>query len=170
MLRKMLLSHFYKQAYSDAGAVVLPEQRWEDWRRANERISLTVARLPVEKFLDQAPEPTDAQLRTLYDQYKDSDPRMFVTIGTRELPSPNPGFASPRRVKLQFLAGNVAARTQKLLDTVTEEQIADYYERNKRLEFTKTKEDELDFGSEEPAGGGSGGWRRRRCRRGREYN
>lgn len=151
-LRKLLLAYFYSQSYADAGFVVLPEQRWEDWRRVNERISLQVATLPVESFLDKVPEPTDAQLTALFEQHRDAVPHRFASVGGRELPMADPGFAEPRRVQLQYLVGSVAERTEQLLATVTDEEIADYYERNKRLEYVK--EDDplsgLDFDNDEP--------------------
>jgi hypothetical protein len=145
MLRKMLLAHFYRQMYNDQSMVVLPQQRWDDWRKVNERISLQVAELPVEKFLPEVPNPTDVQLTAFYNEYKDADPNRYLLVGGRELPSPEPGLARPRRVRLQYLLGNVAERAEKLAGSVTEAEIKDYYERNKRLEFTK-----LDLPVEEP--------------------
>jgi hypothetical protein len=135
--------------------VVLPAEKWDDWRAVNERISLQAASLPVEGFLDQVPSPTEEQLRKLYDEFKDVEPNMIYDVGGRELPSPNPGFAEPRRVKLQYLVGTVADRTKKLLDTVTQEEIADYYERNKRKEFVKSGlgDDAASFDNDAPESG-----------------
>jgi hypothetical protein len=150
-LRKLLMAHFYERSFNDVAATVLPEQRWEDWRRINERISLQAAVLPTEKFLAEAPEPTEAQLKELYNQHKDVDPDRIDTVGGKEMPSPSPGFAVPRRVTLQYLVGNLAERTTKLLPSVTDEEIADYYERNKRTEFVKTSLDAAgDFDVEFP--------------------
>jgi hypothetical protein len=152
-LRKLLLAHFYRQAYEDEASIVLPEQRWEDWRQINEKISLSAAVLPIQRFLGDVPEPKEADLTQLYDKFKDQEPDLIYRVMRRELPSPDPGFAEPRRVKLQYLVGSVAERTQALLDTVTEEEIADYYERNKRSEFTKMEADAAeDFDNEAPAG------------------
>jgi hypothetical protein len=146
MLRKMLAAYFYRSTFEDASYVVLPEQRWEDWRKVNERISLAVAELPVESFEKDVPAPTDAQLQALYNEYKDADPNIWLTVdvvGT-SLPAPTPGFAEPRRVKLDYLSGSVAEQAEQFLDKVTDQEIADYYERNKRKEFVKT-----GFGTEE---------------------
>jgi hypothetical protein len=66
MLRKMLLAQFYRRMYADQSMVVLPQERWNDWRKVNERISLQVAELPVDKFLAEVPKPTDAQLEAFY--------------------------------------------------------------------------------------------------------
>jgi hypothetical protein len=137
MLRKMLLAHFYRRTYADASMVVLPQQRWDDWRSVNERISVEAAVLPVEKFLAEVPEPTDAQLMAFYNNYKDADPGRYQNVGGRELPISDPGFAVPRRVTLQYLLGNLNARTEKLMPSVTGDEIEDYYERNKRRDFTK---------------------------------
>ncbi|HEX6960664.1 MAG TPA: hypothetical protein VF175_02265 [Lacipirellula sp.] len=136
-LRKLLLAHFYRRTFADASMVVLPQERWNDWRKVNERISIEAAALPVEKFIDQVPEPTEDQLLAFYNDYKDFDPGRFQQQRGRELPVAEPGFAEPRRVRLQYLMGSVAGRTEKLLDQVTEEEIKDYYERNKRTEFIK---------------------------------
>ena len=146
MLRKMLAAYFYRSTYEDATAVVLPEERWMDWRRVNERISLTAAALPVESFEKDVPEPTESELLAFYNERKDVEPNLHVTFdnGATSLPAPNPGFAEPRRVRLAFLLGSVEERSEQYLDKVTEEAIADYYDRNKRRLFVKT-----DFGSEE---------------------
>ncbi len=136
MLRKMLLAHFYQSTYGDASEVVLPQQRWDDWRKVNERISIEAAVLPVEKFLAEVPEPTDAQLMAFYNDHKEADPGRHQNVGGRELPISDPGFAVPRRVTLQYLLGNLNARTEKLMPSVTEDEIKDYYERNKRRDFT----------------------------------
>jgi hypothetical protein len=153
-MRKLLMAYYYRRAYDDAGFVVLPSERWDDWRSVNERISVTAAALPVEGFLGEVPEPTEEQLKKLYDEYREGEPDLIYSVGGRELPSPNPGFAEPRRVKLQYLVGGVAEQTKKFLDAVTEEEIADYYERNKRLEFVKSDvaDEAADFEAEEETG------------------
>ncbi len=152
-LRKLLMAYFYRRSYDDAGFTVLPTERWDDWRSVNERISLQAAALPVDKFLDQVPEPTDEQLQKLYDEFKDAEPNGMVDVGLRELPIANPGFAEPRRVKLLYLTGSLAERTKKLLDTVTEEEIADYYERNKRTDFVKSAFGAEDFDNDDAKAG-----------------
>jgi hypothetical protein len=153
-LRKMLLQYFYRRTYGDASLVVLPQQRWDDWRKVNERISIEAAVLPVEKFIGEVPEPNETQLLAFYNEYKDFDPGRYQMEVGRELPMAEPGFAEPRRVRLQYLLGSISGRTEKLLETVTEEEIKEYYERNKRSEFTKLGLSGLEsFGT--PAGDAS---------------
>ncbi|MBA4105777.1 MAG: hypothetical protein C0485_08460 [Pirellula sp.] len=136
-LRKMLAAHFYTRMYADPALVVLPHQRWQDWKQVNDRISVQAAILPVEKFLAEVPEPTEEQLLGLYNDFKEFDPGRRVDVGGRVLPSPDPGFAEPQRVRLQYLKGSVVNLTETLLDKVSETDIAYYYEQNKDTNFLK---------------------------------
>lgn len=136
-LRKMLAAHLYTRMYADPALVVLPHQRWQDWRQVNDRIALQVAVLPVDKFLAEVPEPTDEQLQALFNDFKNFDPGQRMNVGGRLLPNPDPGFAEPRRVRLQYLKGSVAELTEKMLDKVTDADIAYYYEKQKDTDFLK---------------------------------
>jgi hypothetical protein len=137
-LEKLLKSYFYQRGYFESERTLLPTQQWADWRKLNERIAVQAAIVPTSKFLDQVTPPNDQQLRELYAEYKDAEPNQFELVNNRELPVATPGFKAPRRIKLQYLQGDLTARMEKLLETVTEEEIADYYERNKRTEYVKT--------------------------------
>jgi hypothetical protein len=137
-LRKLLMAHFYQMGYASGSYVVMPEQRWTDWRRVNERISVQAAIMPVDKFLPQVKQPTDAQLQALYNDHKDQEPEQFVQSYYRTLPAPGPGFKEPRRVQLQFLLASVNDRADQLAASITDDEIQEYYDRNKRTEFVKT--------------------------------
>ncbi len=137
-LRELLMGNFYMTSYSLATRGIMPEERWQDWKRINERISVETAILPAEKFLADLPEPSEAELKAFYELHKDRiEGSLHLVMNTR-LPSPDPGFREPRRVKIQYLLGNVNDWTQKMSDTVTEAEISDYYERNKRIQFVQT--------------------------------
>lgn len=136
-LRELLLSTLYFQSYTSSVQSVLPEERWQDWLKINERISLEAAVLPAESFLSEVPDPSDAQIAAFYEQHKDDIAGMPHMVMGTQLPSPTPGFRQPRKVKLKYLVGDVEAWTQKYLDTITEEAIVDYYERNKRTHFVE---------------------------------
>ena len=157
-IKRVLLTYFYQQSFGDAAATITPAQRWEQWLRTNERISLQAAVLPVDSFASEVPDPTDAQLAAFYEEFKERDPAEQISVGGVAMPSPSPGFAKPRRVKLHFLRGSVSDRAETLLDTVTDQEIADYYEANKRYEFIKSslpgadaEEDEQDEDEEAAA-------------------
>ncbi|MCA9231050.1 MAG: peptidyl-prolyl cis-trans isomerase [Planctomycetales bacterium] len=146
-LRELLLGNYYMRSYYASAQNVMPEERWQDWQRINYRIALDAAVLPTDGFRSKVPEPSDSDLAALYDEFKERVgdlPQMVLGV---QLNSPDPGFREPRRAKLQYLLGDVNAWTQKLLDTVTDEEITDYYERNKRTQFVK----EQDLFSDEPA-------------------
>ena len=57
------------------------------------------------------------KLKKYYDQHKDRIDGLNVAEVDRALPSPLPGFREPRRIKIQYLIGNVEDWTTKLLDT-----------------------------------------------------
>ena len=136
-LRELLLQNYYMRSYDSAIQNVMPEQRWDDWQQINRRIALEAAILPSEKFLAEVPKPTDAEIQELYDQFKDQLGNFQQMDAGVQLTSPDPGFREPRQVRMQFLLGDVNEWTEKLLDTVTDEEISDYYERNKRTQFVK---------------------------------
>lgn len=151
-LRELLLGNAYMTSYSGNIRNVLPEQRWDDWRRINERVSLEVAEVDTSDFVKEVPDPKDTELRKFYEEYKNAiGHQSYLVMGT-ELPSANPGFKQPRRVKLNYLLGDVTAWSEKFKDSITEEEIADYYERNKRTQFVKSGDtpvfDESLFGTE----------------------
>ena len=136
-LRELLLGNLYMASVSGSVLSVPPEQLWGDWRKVSDRISVEAAVLPVEGFIDQVPEPSEGQLIGFYEQNKNRVSGSMVNMGGVPMPSPKPGFRIPRKVKLKYLLGDVTAWTQELLASVTDEEIADYYERNKRTQFVK---------------------------------
>ena len=50
-IRELLLGDFYVNSYHLATRGVVPEERWQDWKRINERIAVEAAILPAKKFL-----------------------------------------------------------------------------------------------------------------------
>ncbi len=167
-LRELLLGNTYFGSFNADIRTVLPEQRWEDWQRINDRISLEVAAVPVSDFVKEVADPSPAELLAFYEEYKDTVGHIPHLVLGAELPSPDPGFKVPRRVKLNYLLGDVNAWSEKYRDSITEEEIADYYQRNKRTQFVKSGDSAAAFDeglfdadsegeppiSEDPAAGG----------------
>jgi hypothetical protein len=129
-LREEMLARNYMASYVFAFDTNLPEQRYQDWLNVNDRVVVEAAAIPAESLLADVPEPTDKELQEFYDQYKDLEPMPDRTWGI-ELPSPNPGFAIPRKIAVQYLLAEFSQFLAKVEDSVTEEEIAKFYEDNK---------------------------------------
>jgi hypothetical protein len=135
-LREEMLARNYVASYQFAFDTVTPQQRWEDWLSVNDRVVIEAASLPAESFLDQAPEPTEAELTKFFDEHKNREPQPDF-VGQLELPSPTPGFAIPRKVDVQFIQAEYDSLFSKIESQISEEEIGKYYEENKSL-FIKT--------------------------------
>src|SRR5262245_57255765 len=82
------------------------------------------------------PEPTDTELTAFFDQYKKREPQPNF-IGGLELPSASPGFAVPRKVEVQYLKAEYDKLLAKAETEVKDEEIKDFYEKNKDPYFIK---------------------------------
>lgn len=147
-LRELLLANTYMSSYRSNYLNVLPAQRWEDWQRVNDRISLEAATLPVSDFVKDVPAPKETDLKAFYEQYKSNEARVPHLVGNTILPSADPGFKVPRKVKLSYLLGDINAWSEKYRESITDAEIADYYERNKRTQFVKSESDASEFDEE----------------------
>ncbi len=130
-LREEMLAHNYTASYMFSVATVLPEQQWQDWLQVNDRVVVEAAGLPVSSFLVDVPEPTDEQLAEFFALYKDNEPGPVISMNT-ELPSPNPGFAIPRKVDVRYVCANYDQLLEKYVAEVTDKEIQDYYDANKQ--------------------------------------
>jgi hypothetical protein len=150
-LREEMLAHNYLASYAYSLATVTPQQRWQDWLRANDRVVVETAALPVASFLVDVPEPTDAEVSQFYDQYKNNEPSPDNVANT-ELPSARPAFAIPRKVDIRYVRADYNQLLSKLEGEVTDKEIQDYYDANKQF-FIRA---DSGLSSEEGATGGEG--------------
>ena len=141
-LRTELLASQYRQLFAQSLTDIPPAQRFEYYSRLNRRAKTEVMSLAVADFIGQVPDPSDAELKTFYDKYKDqfADPT-----------SPEPGFKEPKRASFQYFKAGIEPLTEKLKPEVTEAEIAKYYEENKR-NFPAVSLDDAAAG-EKPAEG-----------------
>ncbi len=155
LIREAMLARDYVGSFAYTRATVMPQQRWEDWLKVNDRVVVETAALPVEEFLGEVKEPTEAQLTAFYNEYKERVPGPEMVANTA-LPSPTPGFRTPNKAKLQFVKADFPAATQEALKEVTDEEVAKYYQENKEM-FVKADsdlaadEDDVSAVVEEPA-------------------
>lgn len=90
-LQELLLVNYYMRSYYSSAQNVMPEQRWQDWQKINHRIALEAAVLLAEDFVSEVPEPTDAQLQELYDEFKERVGGLPQRVAGVALDSPDPG-------------------------------------------------------------------------------
>jgi hypothetical protein len=105
--------------------VIPPSTRWDWFQRLNRKITAEIAAVPVEQFVDKIAEPNNAQLQKFFEENKD---KPFNPI---QLES---GFTLPNKVAFQYVK---AVPSQKILDSISEEEIKKYYEENKETLFRK---------------------------------
>ncbi|MFO0917850.1 MAG: hypothetical protein U0872_05985 [Planctomycetaceae bacterium] len=99
-----------------------PDEQWELFQRMNVKQSLSVVALPVEDFVSKVEEPADSELAAFFEMNKLRPP------GARG----EPGFVQPHRVQLAYLAADFE-KFEGLATPATDEEVAEYYERNKDL-------------------------------------
>jgi len=105
--------------------MVTPYDVFETYRSQTERVADKLVEVPVENFLTKVGEPSEAEVKALYDQYKDV------------LPDPSretPGFKVPRQVQVEFLSLDGNAKARGYRDKLTDAELQTYYE-NHKAEF-----------------------------------
>ncbi len=137
-LREEMLARNYLQSYVFAFDTNLPEQRWRDWLYVNDRVVVEAAAIPAESMLVDVKDPTDAELAAFFDEYKDNEPMPQLVMGV-ELPSPNPGFALPRKVAVQYLLADFNQFLTTVEDQVTDAEIEKFYEDYKDPHFIRAE-------------------------------
>jgi len=130
LLRDAMLARNFDQSFLFTSSTIMPQQRWRDWRRVNDRIIVEAAEVPVSNFLAEVPEPTEEELAQFFEEHKENLPVNDRVNGV-ELPSPTPAFAEPQRVVLQYIKADLLTQVDAFMEDVTEEEIADYYQENK---------------------------------------
>ncbi len=91
---------------------------------------LEAAAVPVDSFFIDVKDPTDAEITSFFDKYKDRE-ALPEYYGTTELPSPTPGFKIPRKIDLQFVQAKYDEFLTKAEAKVTDAEIAKYYDEHK---------------------------------------
>lgn len=103
-------------------AVITPLDVYETFRAQTERVSARAVGFPVEDFIKQVKDPSDAEVTAYYEKYKDI------------LPDPardTPGFKIPRQIKVEILSVNGGALEAEFKAKLTEADLRTYYENHK---------------------------------------
>lgn len=133
-LRQEMLARNFLASYSYALETELPEDRWRDWLRVNDRVTVEAVALPAESFLLDVKDPTDEELLTFFNEYKDREPRPDTNWGI-ELPSPDPAFRVPQKVAVQYVMADYNQYLAKVEEQVTDAEIEKFYADNKEHLF-----------------------------------
>ena len=133
MIREKLLAQKALALSFAALGELTPGQQLGYFARSNRQIEIDVLEIPVSDFVDQVSDPDSKELQAYFEKYKHQTP-LFNTIAGVSYESPDPGFKLPHRVAVDFVKVNVDQEIEKWLDQVTDEEIAAYYEENKRID------------------------------------
>ncbi len=106
-----------------------PEVYWQYFRRLNVRQQLNTAALDVDQFVDQVDQPKDADVESLFAQYRTRFPN-------QEGPG-TPGFRLDFRAKLAYLELDYASM-EAAVGEIADADIEAYYEENKETPMIRT--------------------------------
>jgi hypothetical protein len=138
-LRTELLAAEFTQMFEVGLAATPPAQRWDYFERVNRRASVELLALPVANFLSEVPDPKNAELREFFDKHKER---------IQQPGSPEPGFKQPKKAAFQYFKADYDKFVERAEAQVTDEQIQEFYEKNKHTRFRETQ---LPPESETPA-------------------
>ncbi|MFM8291491.1 MAG: hypothetical protein ACKOC4_07305 [Planctomycetia bacterium] len=141
-LRTVLAARNMQMLFQSGFAGDPPGWRWDFFRRLEQSATVEAVPVVVESLATAVPAPGEQTLRSFFEQYKDDLP---------ESRSANPGFREPHRAKFQYLVAKRESFEGEAAKQVTDEQIAEYYEKNKTSQFRAKPADDAQPG-EKPAG------------------
>jgi hypothetical protein len=103
-----------------------PGWQWDYFRRLEQQATVEVVPVVVESFAGSVPAPSESALRGFYERYKNDLP---------EARNADPGFREPHRAQYEYLVAKRGLFEEEAAKEVTDEQISDYYEKNKTTMF-----------------------------------
>jgi hypothetical protein len=103
-----------------------PGWQWDYFRRLEQRATVEAVPVVVENFAEAVPAPSESALRAYYNTYKNDLPQAR---------SADPGFREPHRVQYEYLVAKRGLFEDEAAKEVTDEQVAEYYEKNKTSMF-----------------------------------
>ena len=121
-IRTELMAAQFRQMFAQSLKDFPPEQRFAFYSRLNRRAKAELMPVAVADFADQVADPSAEEVQKLYDKHKNDFPNPA---------SPDPGFKQPKRAAFQYFKADFAKFEAEAKPLVTEEEIRDYYEKNK---------------------------------------
>lgn len=121
-LRTEMLASKLAQLFAQSLADIPPAQKFEYYSRLNRRAKAEILPLAVVDFTSQVPNPPEEKLEKFFNEHKNALP---------DPASPTPGFKEPRRAAFQYFKADFAQFKDAAKPTITDAEIAEYYEKNK---------------------------------------
>lgn len=106
-----------------ATPVVTPLDVYRNFRDQTERVSFKAVPFLVDSFVKNVGEPTDPEVRKLYDQGKDTLPDPLRVA---------PGFKIPRKIKVEFVSIDATEVARQIKAKLPEAEVQTYYEGRKK--------------------------------------
>ncbi len=97
-----------------------PAERWNYFCELRKQASVELIPVEVDRFLGQVKDPSEAEVKELFEKYKDKLP---------DPNSPEPGFRIPQKIDVQYFKADIAKFSDP--STISEEEIQKTYEKNK---------------------------------------
>ena len=119
-----------------------PETYWRMFKRMRVSQEIEATQVPVSSFAEIEKSPTDAQIATLFEEYKDTYPNQSEPG--------SPGFLQPRKIALAWLEADYESIESSLPD-VTDQDVEKFYEENKDQLYKETVLPDLSSDGEEGA-------------------
>ena len=125
-LRTELAARTMLMLHQSALSADPPGWQWDYFRRLEQQATVEAVPVVVETFAGDVPAPSESVLRAFYEKYKNDLPQAR---------SADPGFREPHRVQYEYLVAKRGLFEEEVAKEVTDEQIAEYYEKNKTSMF-----------------------------------
>ena len=125
-LRTELAARTMLMLHQSALSADPPGWQWDYFRRLEQQATVELTPVVVENFAGDVPAPSESALRAFYEKYKNDLPQAR---------SADPGFREPHRVQYEYLVAKRGLFEEEAAKEVTDEQVAEYYEKNKTSMF-----------------------------------
>ncbi len=122
LLRRELAAQRIRELIQIAAIPTSPVQDWDLFNRLEREVSIELMPLAIQDFVDQVPEPSEADIRTFFETYQDV------------YPDPNrasPGFRRRERRAFEFVKFDFDAFMALEKDQITNAEVQEYYDKNK---------------------------------------
>ena len=102
--------------------ILTPGDSWDFYNRMFRQVTAETVAFSTTDFISEVSGPTDVETKDFYKKYKDQTPNPN---------SPEPGFSVPRQVAVEFLAADMSVFLEQAKSEITDQQVAEYYQKNK---------------------------------------